>query len=210
MLLEGGFYVTADGNYAGGDFMDPAYSTALAKFTPPPHEPTSEKLEQLDHKFANALACGDDVARRGVEEVLWHRAVKSVEDDAMRVALHVRGFETQWVIGRNGAWPVWEEPVREFLMDHWAFDVIAGELFAAAFDIRHRQDLAPNPARLRAADADITKPVGGLNISTNLNAVLRWAPQVASDFRAGIVAAPAAEGGRPSSAHWEERPSVVE
>jgi hypothetical protein len=112
------------------------------QFTPPPHEPTSEKLEQLDQEFAKALARGDDVAKRGVEEVLWHRAVNTVEDDAVRVALHVRGFETQWVIGKHGAWPVWEEAVKKYLIDHWAYDGISSELFTAAFDIRHRQDLA--------------------------------------------------------------------
>jgi hypothetical protein len=193
LLLDGGCYFLADGAHAGSAwFGDPIRRKALESFRPPVNEPTGEALGSLEPEFAEALARGEPAAVRAVSEVGWHRRAGAVEDEAMRLALHVRGFESQWVTGPGREFESWEDPVRRYFRDHWARDAIVGALFSAASTI----ELPPHPLSLRfasdpdgveAARAEVFTYQDRRNFMWKPGAVMRLAPTVASYFVAGSL-----------------------
>jgi hypothetical protein len=188
VLLDGGFYVTEGGEAAGStSFEDPRRRQALETFRAPIYEPTGRALADLKPAFADALARGDSAAVRAVAEVLWHRGARAVEDPAMRIALLVRGFETQWTTGANAPYGSWNEPVKIFWRDHWVRGVMDDTLHAAAFHIRHMHHLAPRPERLKAATSAIYSNTTSIDYSWKPREVIAHVELVGKDFVTGSL-----------------------
>jgi hypothetical protein len=193
ILLDGGCYFLLDGSHAGSaGFGDPVRRRGLENFRAPIYEPTGEALAGLQPAFADALARGEAPAVRAVTEVAWHRRATAVEDAAMRLALRVRGFETQWAAGPGRAWTSWEDPVRYFFRDHWAREGISSALFSAASTVQ----LPPRPLSLRfafypegieQARAEIFRSETTASFTWKPGTVLRLAPTVATYFTAGSL-----------------------
>jgi hypothetical protein len=191
LLLDGGCCFFSDDSRSGSaGFTDPIARKALESFRPAVHEPTGEALGGLQPEFADALARGEPSAVRAVSGVGWHRRAEAIEDDAMRLALHVRGFESQWASGPGREFGSWEEPVHRFFRDLWSRNTIENALFSAASTI----ELPPLPLRLQfasdqegvaAARAEVFIYEDERNFTWKPGAVLRLAPTVAAYFVVG-------------------------
>ena len=222
ILLDGGCYFTAQGDGRGTGFQDPLHAKALRSFRPPTTEHTKYALRELEPAFVDAVARSEPSAVRATAEVGWHRRASDLEDDAMRLALRVRVFETQWPTGPGREFVSWEEPVRRFLKDRWAQAQIRDSLLSAIFSIEtpsHPNSLqhASETAVVQAAfdDAYTSNPDG--SYKADIRAIFGRALELADVFVPGSIPrrrwrqlAQAGRTGRLAQAWWRELRSAFD
>lgn len=187
-LLGGGYVFSASGHSDGGTMWiseDTAESQPF--FGNPWDEPTSRYLAELPDTFENALARDDPAARFAVDEMRWHRTVALGPDAAGRLALHVRGFERQWLTGRNAAYRSWDEPVRHYLRDVWASHHVREAIWSAGLIIYRGMNAPDATDRMKTAAAAVHQDGHRASFSIVYPAVIEHAPRVASDFAGGSL-----------------------
>jgi hypothetical protein len=195
VLLDGGSAFGGEHRAGSAGFDDPEKVHRQRTLEHPTHEMTSWGLIELPATFADAVKCGDPIARRALTELEWHHRTTRIRDAAMRLIQHVRVFETQWVTGRGAEFNSWEQGVRKFLKEQWCWHAVQDALFAAVASIetphhplklKNQQD--SNDA-LKAAFDEIWNQGDDLfkTYSWRPGVVLRLAAEVADHFFAGSV-----------------------
>ena len=187
VLLEGGWVFATPESHGGGASgfgrRDPSIDRTYGH---PAYDPTSALIHEMPSEFADALARGETAARFAADEVKWHREAATTTDPAARLALHVRGFETQWVTGRNAEFETWHEAVSEYLRDTWAVQRVREQVGLAGRSLYAASRKPGAPAGLTAAAAEF-QSMSGMTFLLNLPAVLRCAPRVVGDLTPGSM-----------------------
>lgn len=80
----------------------------------PKHDPTSLELDDVDHKFAEALAQGDAEAIDVAEYVRWEVALRQVPAVAQRLVLSTR------ILERGLSGEHWDTATARYLRDSWS------------------------------------------------------------------------------------------
>jgi hypothetical protein len=145
VLLDGEAVYNDGGWWGTLGFTDPEEFAAARRAHDVLHEGTGEALTELDERFVQRWAEGDELAVAAVAERRWETTSAAAQDPAQAIALSMRILERALPVPR-GAGESLQGACERYLLDAWSFRAFWHELFDAAYYGLASLRRAPEPA----------------------------------------------------------------